>query len=110
MEGEEEEATEVTPSVCDARAAEGAKVLVERPFFRSQRETFSNAGARRWRPDGSYVMLPSGDAITPKATAGSYRRYAFTIFSDEVFYVFLFLLLWGGGGEGTVLNLLIIGV
>jgi hypothetical protein len=53
VEGEEEEATEVTASSCDERAVAGAKVLVDRPFFRSQREIFSSVGARRWRPEGS---------------------------------------------------------
>jgi hypothetical protein len=32
-------------------------------------------------------MLPSGEAITPKEIAGSYRRYAFTIFSYQAFSV-----------------------
>lgn len=53
-EEEEEEARAVTAREWEEEGeAEGEKVMVGRPFLRSQRANLSRAGARRWRPEGS---------------------------------------------------------
>lgn len=76
---EGEEAMEVTAREGPRAEAEGARVLVQSPWRTCHTPTFSSAGARRCLPELSKAMFESTDAITPKAAAGSYRRYAFTI-------------------------------
>lgn len=70
---------EVTAREGPRAEAEGARVLMQRPWRTCHTETFSRAGARRCLPELSNAMFDSTDAITPKAAAGSYLRYAFTI-------------------------------
>ncbi len=81
---------EVTAREGPREAGEGARVLVQRPCRNCHTPTFSSAGASRCFPELSYTMLASPDTMTPKAAAGSYRKYAFTIAAKLLWRVLVF--------------------
>jgi hypothetical protein len=89
-EEEGEEAMEVTGTEASGEAGEGARVLVQSPCRTCHTPTFSSAGASRCFPELSYAILASRDTMTPKAAAGSYRRYDFTIAAKLLWRVLVF--------------------